>query len=93
MHRRGTAMPDILTRYWQSLSASARDMRDRRRMRAFARVRNACACTASATDEREDDAPSRTERLERIAVYARAGYFTMGYTVDIFQSPADLLPE
>lgn len=86
-------MPDILTHYWQSLSASARDMRDRRRMRAFERVRKACACTASESNEGANDAPSRTERLERIALYARAGYFNMGYTVDMFQSPADLPPE
>ncbi|WP_087046480.1 hypothetical protein [Caballeronia ptereochthonis] len=86
-------MPHILTRYWQSLSASAKDMRDRRRIRAFERVRNACACTASATDEHASDAANRTERLERIALYARAGYFNMGYTVDVFQSPADLPPE
>ena len=88
-------MPDILTRYWLSLSASARDMRDRRRMRAFARVRNACACGVAAAkeDERASDAPTQTERLERIALYARAGYFNMGYTVDLFQSASDLPPE
>ncbi|SAL40812.1 hypothetical protein AWB71_02048 [Caballeronia peredens] len=86
-------MPDILTRYWQSLSASARDLRDRRRMREFARVRNACACTASVPDERANDAATRTERLESIALYARAGYFNMGYTVDMFQASAELPPE
>lgn len=87
-------MTDILTRCWHNLSASARDMRDRRRMRAFERVRNACACNAASTDARKSaDAPTPTERLERIALYARAGYFNMGYTVDVFQSPKDLPPE
>ncbi|BAN27489.1 hypothetical protein [Caballeronia insecticola] len=86
-------MPDILTRYWHSLSASARDVRDRKRMREFERVRQACACTASNVDERAGDAASRTERLESIALYARAGYFNMGYTVDLFQASAELPSE
>jgi hypothetical protein len=86
-------MQHILTRYWQTLSASAREMRDRSRMRAFQRVRQACACEIPSSKPQHDDPPSRTERLERIALYARAGYFNMGYTVDVFQSPADLPPE
>jgi hypothetical protein len=32
------------------------------------------------------------ERLERIAVYARAGYFNMGYTPDMFPFIGDLPP-
>ncbi|PXW28469.1 hypothetical protein [Paraburkholderia caballeronis] len=46
---------------------------------------------------RDQDGESRTEaqaeRLERIAVYARAGYFNMGYTFDMFPFVGDLPPE
>ncbi|MCC8395880.1 hypothetical protein LJ656_25160 [Paraburkholderia sp. MMS20-SJTR3] len=33
------------------------------------------------------------ERLERIAVYARAGYFNMGYTLDSFCLSGEIAPE
>ena len=33
------------------------------------------------------------ERLERIAMYARAGYFNMGYTLDMMQAPGEILPD
>ncbi|MFC0401298.1 hypothetical protein [Paraburkholderia rhizosphaerae] len=38
---------------------------------------------------------SRTdaERLERIAIYARAGYFNIGYTYEMFHLAAELPPE
>jgi hypothetical protein len=32
------------------------------------------------------------ERLERISAYARAGYFNMGYTFDMFPLVGDLPP-
>ncbi|MDR5816664.1 MULTISPECIES: hypothetical protein [unclassified Caballeronia] len=86
-------MQHILTRYWQTLSTSVRERRDRSRMRAFQRVRQDCACGTASGKTQHDEPPSRTERLETIALYARAGYFNMGYTVDVFQSPADLPPE
>ncbi|WP_159459349.1 hypothetical protein [Caballeronia concitans] len=35
---------------------------------------------------------SASERLEQIAIYARAGYFNMGYTVDAFHMSADFMP-
>lgn len=35
---------------------------------------------------------SEPERLERIAVYARAGYFNMGYTFEMFPLVGDLPP-
>ncbi|MDP9651384.1 MULTISPECIES: hypothetical protein [Paraburkholderia] len=39
-------------------------------------------------------APCRDpERLERIAVYARAGYFNMGYTLDMFHVIGEIAPE
>ncbi|VXC67890.1 conserved hypothetical protein [Burkholderia sp. 8Y] len=38
------------------------------------------------------DQASGSDRLEQIAVYARAGYFNMGYTVDAFYAHADLPP-
>lgn len=40
-------------------------------------------------EERAHDEP---ERLERMAVYARAGYFNMGYTFDMFPLVGDLPP-
>ncbi|GAB7524955.1 hypothetical protein [Paraburkholderia sp. 2C] len=39
------------------------------------------------------DAPQACERLERIAMYARAGYFNMGYTLDMMQAPGEILPD
>jgi len=33
------------------------------------------------------------DRLERIAIYARAGYFNMGYTVDMFHMIGEIGPE
>lgn len=38
------------------------------------------------------DASRETEQLERIATYARAGYFNMGYTPDMFPLVGDLPP-
>ena len=42
------------------------------------------ASSASRAPEHED--------LERIATYARAGYFNMGYTFDMFPLVGDLPP-
>jgi hypothetical protein len=64
-------------RYLHMLSATATRVRDLRHVRA---------ATLDETLERED-ATTRAEELEHIAVYARAGYFNMGYTVDAFQPP------
>jgi hypothetical protein len=44
---------------------------------------------AVSTEEYGEEAATRAEQLEDIAVYARAGYFNMGYTVDVFQSPSN----
>jgi hypothetical protein len=33
------------------------------------------------------------ERLERIAIYARAGYFNMGYTLEMFHVIGEVAPE
>ncbi|WP_322032246.1 hypothetical protein [Paraburkholderia sp. J76] len=38
------------------------------------------------------DASREAEQLERIATYARAGYFNMGYTPDMFPLVGDLPP-
>ncbi|SDD29248.1 hypothetical protein [Paraburkholderia lycopersici] len=40
----------------------------------------------------EPDAAREPERLERIACYARAGYFNMGYTPDMYPFVGDLPP-
>ncbi|MEM5383098.1 hypothetical protein VSR68_05755 [Paraburkholderia phymatum] len=37
--------------------------------------------------------PDDAERLERIAAYARAGYFNMGYTLDMFYMIGEIEPE
>ncbi|WP_241270039.1 hypothetical protein [Caballeronia sp. M1242] len=52
----------------------------------------ACACSAASKPTQRDEQASGPERLEQIALYARAGYFNMGYTVDAFSTPADLPP-
>jgi hypothetical protein len=41
----------------------------------------------------ELEAQEAGERLERIAMYARAGYFNMGYTLDMMQAPGEILPD
>jgi hypothetical protein len=43
--------------------------------------------TQSASEEYAEESATRAERLEDIAVYARAGYFDMGFTADLFQVP------
>ncbi|MBB5426833.1 uncharacterized protein YjhX (UPF0386 family) [Paraburkholderia sp. JPY158] len=40
-------------------------------------------------DQPRDD----PERLERIATYARAGYFNMGYTLEAFSVIAEIAPD
>ncbi|MGF6478257.1 hypothetical protein [Paraburkholderia sp. JPY419] len=40
-------------------------------------------------DQPRDD----PERLERIATYARAGYFNMGYTLESFSVIAEIAPD
>ncbi|BEU27229.1 hypothetical protein [Paraburkholderia terrae] len=37
--------------------------------------------------------PDAGERLERIAVYARAGYFNMGYTFEMFHVIGEIAPD
>ncbi|EKS71199.1 MULTISPECIES: hypothetical protein [Caballeronia] len=43
----------------------------------------------SANDAHAASETTRAEQLEHISVYARAGYFNMGYTVDAFQLPGE----
>jgi hypothetical protein len=54
--------------------------------------RDAYHAATHACDERNrprDD----PERLERIATYARAGYFNMGYTLESFHVIAEISPD
>jgi hypothetical protein len=74
-------MPQFVTQCWRSLSDSLERARERKLLRDGKRAMQACACDAS-----PDEAASHAERLEHIALYARAGYFNMGYTVDAFHS-------
>jgi hypothetical protein len=46
-----------------------------------------------AAGQNAPDARESGERLERIAMYARAGYFNMGYTLDMMQTPGEILPD
>ncbi|MEM5451493.1 MULTISPECIES: hypothetical protein [Paraburkholderia] len=48
--------------------------------------------TPQADEPELRDASRETEHLERIATYARAGYFNMGYTPDMFPLVGDLPP-
>ncbi|MEX3980977.1 hypothetical protein AB4Y45_18595 [Paraburkholderia sp. EG287A] len=48
--------------------------------------------TPQADEPELRDASRETEQLERIATYARAGYFNMGYTPDMFPLVGDLPP-
>ncbi|GAB5096048.1 hypothetical protein P9250_06230 [Caballeronia sp. LP006] len=85
-------MPQFLSHYLQAIYAPAGRMRERWQLRSLERARAACGCNATSVIELPDDESTRADRLEHIALYARAGYFNMGYTVDLFQSPADLPP-
>jgi hypothetical protein len=49
--------------------------------------------TSSRTAPDTQETPEAGERLERIAMYARAGYFNMGYTLDMMQAPGEILPD
>lgn len=63
--------------------------------RVLARRQRADAPPASSIDSSIDSRPPGAqahEDLERIATYARAGYFNMGYTFDMFPLVGDLPP-
>ncbi|MHB9836119.1 hypothetical protein Q8F57_014900 [Paraburkholderia terrae] len=56
------------------------------------------ARSAHAAEERTDRQAEHSprdagERLERIAVYARAGYFNMGYTFEMFHVIGEIAPD
>ncbi|SAK62248.1 hypothetical protein AWB77_02204 [Caballeronia fortuita] len=70
-------MPHFLTQTWQALSAPAQHLRKR------------LTKDAAAEGAHVANATTRAEQLEHISVYARAGYFNMGYTVDAFQLPGE----
>ncbi|WP_244851394.1 hypothetical protein [Caballeronia sp. SL2Y3] len=85
-------MSQILTQYWQALWVPVGRARQRWRQRAYERAMRACGCSDASKPKQRDEQASGQERLEQIALYARAGYFNMGYTVDAFSAPADLPP-
>jgi hypothetical protein len=61
--------------------------------RVLARFGHADAPSAPPAESPEASGSSREpEQLERIASYARAGYFNMGYTPDMFPLVGDLPP-
>lgn len=76
-------MPQLLTHYWRALSDFIEDERERRLLRAANRAMSGCACAGDA---------SRADRLEYIALFAQAGYFTMGACVDQCQGPIEAPP-
>jgi len=59
--------------------------------RVLARRRLVDAPPDDSDASRSNGAPEH-EDLERIATYARAGYFNMGYTFDMFPLVGDLPP-
>ncbi|MEX3933714.1 hypothetical protein AB4Y32_18225 [Paraburkholderia phymatum] len=66
------------------------------RHRLHARPRRVAARQKDAHDKDTQDRPSPrddAERLERIAAYARAGYFNMGYTLDMYYVIGEIEPE
>ena len=71
-------MPHFLTHCLHALSAPAGRVRRHFTQRAVA-----------ADDAPSDEESTRAEQLENIAAYARAGYFNMGYTVEVFQMPGE----
>jgi hypothetical protein len=68
-------VPLVLKHYWQFLFAPAGPAHSDR------------ADRSAIEDTHARDAATRAERLEEIAIYARAGYFNLGYTVDAFRIP------
>lgn len=85
-------MPQHLTDYWQILFARVERARERRFLRAARRGMSCCACAAStrAIDIRDDDSATRAERLDYIARFAKAGYFSAGPAVDLLQPTLDI---
>jgi hypothetical protein len=59
------------------------------RRRVHRERHQAAACACNAHDMPRDD----PERLERIATYARAGYFNMGYTLESFHVIVEISPD
>ncbi|WP_069263954.1 hypothetical protein [Paraburkholderia nodosa] len=48
---------------------------------------------APSGSEGQRERPNEAERLERIAMYARAGYFHMGCTLDTLNMTGEIPPE
>jgi hypothetical protein len=61
-------MEQVMAQYWRSLMVSIERARERKLTRDAQRYMGACSC--------ESDGCTDADRLESIAVYARAGYFT-----------------
>lgn len=55
--------------------------------------RHAHANAISREWSEESDVQPEAERLERIAMYARAGYFNTGYTSGMYPSAGELPPD
>jgi len=56
-------------------------------------ARSAYAAEARTGPQLEHSPCDAGERLERIAVYARAGYFNMGYTFEMFHVIGEIAPD
>jgi hypothetical protein len=48
---------------------------------------------ARSGNEGQHERPNEAERLERIAMYARAGYFHLGCTLDTLNMTGEIPPE
>jgi hypothetical protein len=78
-----------LTQYWHGFFDHIARARERRFLLAAKRAMGACSCEARASADSSKTRATRSETLKHIALYAQAGYFSMGYPVDVFQAPVD----
>jgi hypothetical protein len=65
---------------WHNLIERIAQARERRLARAF----------QCASCEQQESEARRRERLQLLALFAQAGYFSMGYPVDVFQPAPDI---
>jgi hypothetical protein len=80
----------LLISRWSKLSGQIERARERRFLREARRAMGSCSCAPATEDALRDATASRAERLEYIALFAQAGYFNMGYALDLFQPPPDV---
>jgi hypothetical protein len=83
-------MTSVLTPCWRALVDYVERARERRLLIEARCALRSCACSERSDDEPRKDEATRADRLTYIALYAQAGYFGVGYPIDLFQPPFDL---